>query len=205
VKRHLLGVGIIPLLACCLLVACASKKQETKQEGKMEQKAEILKVYKQEVPALRFIGKKYNDNDRVNGMFGKVWMDWFQNGWFDLLRKQTDIDLKSMFEDGDAEIGLLRYKANGEFEYWIGLYMPENTLVPDGFVYYDFSKAALGVCRLYGDEAQVFFQDERCREKLEELGYEVIKDQEGTIWSLERGGAPDEKGKLLMDICFYVK
>jgi len=35
--------------------------------------AEIVKVYKQDVPALRFIGKKYGDIDRVNLMFHKQW------------------------------------------------------------------------------------------------------------------------------------
>ena len=202
-KRHLMRIGIIQLLVCCLSVACTSKKQETVQEDKMETKAEITKVYRQEVPALRFIGKKYNDSDRVNGTFGARWMEWFRNGWFDVIRKQTDIDLKSLFEDGDAEIGLLRNKANGEFEYWIGLYMPENTPVPDGFVYHDFPKSVLGVVQLFGTGNQVYFQNDRCREELERLGYEVIKDHEGTIWNLERGGGPGEK--VTLDICFYVK
>jgi hypothetical protein len=35
--------------------------------------AEIIKTYKQEVPALRFIGKKYGDKDRIDGTFGKYW------------------------------------------------------------------------------------------------------------------------------------
>jgi hypothetical protein len=42
--------------------------------------AEIIKVYKQNVPALRFIGKKYGENDCIYGMFGKYWEDWFKNG-----------------------------------------------------------------------------------------------------------------------------
>jgi hypothetical protein len=83
--------------------------------------------------------------------------------------------------------------------------MPENTPVPDGFVYKNLTKTVLGVCQLYGDEDQVFFQNNRCREELERQGYEIITDQEGTLWNLERGGGPDEKGKLLLDICFYVK
>lgn len=35
--------------------------------------SEIIKVYRQSVPTLRFIGKKYGDSDRVNGTFGKQW------------------------------------------------------------------------------------------------------------------------------------
>ncbi len=34
--------------------------------------SKIIKVYRQEVPALRFIGKKYGDEDRVDEMFGKI-------------------------------------------------------------------------------------------------------------------------------------
>jgi len=72
--------------------------------------AEIIKVYKQDVPALRFIGEKYGDNDRVDGMFGKHWGDWYENGWFDIIEKQTDKNLKSIYEDADAHIGLMRKK-----------------------------------------------------------------------------------------------
>ena len=38
--------------------------------------AEIIKTFKENVPAMRFIGKKYPD-------FGGWWGDWFANGWFD--------------------------------------------------------------------------------------------------------------------------
>ena len=77
--------------------------------------AEIIKAYKQTVPALRFIGKKYGDKDRVNGMFGKYWGDFHSNGWFGIIEKQTDKDLKTVYEDGDAHIGLMR-ENNGQFE-----------------------------------------------------------------------------------------
>ena len=164
---------------------------------------EITKVYKQEVPALRFIGKKYGDNDRVNGMFGKLWGDWFQNGWFDVIAKQTDKDLKAIYEDGDAYIGLMRdYK--GQFEYWIGILMPEGTPIPDGFEYVDFPKAALGVCWLYGKENEVYGLEGKCGEKLEQAGY-IPGD-----WCMERYGCPrfttpDDSGKIILDICFYLK
>ena len=37
---------------------------------------EFKRVFRDEVPAMRFIGKKYPD-------FGPWWGDWFANGWFD--------------------------------------------------------------------------------------------------------------------------
>ena len=165
--------------------------------------AEITKVYTQDVPALRFIGKKYGNNDRVNGMFGKLWGDWFQNGWFDVIIKQTDKDLKAIYEDGDSYIGLMR-ENNGQFEYWIGIFMPEATPVPEGFVYIDFPKTTLGVCWLYGKEDEVYGLEGRCGEELEKAGY-VLGD-----WCMERYGCPrfttaDAYGKITLDICFYLK
>ena len=172
--------------------------------------AEITKVYKQDVPALRFIGKKYGDDDRIDGMFGKYWGDWFQNGWFDSIAKQTDRDLKEIYDDGDAYIGLMRYKNGEPFEYWIGIFMPEGTLAPDGYAYHDFLKSTLGVCWLHGKESDVFMQEERCKQKLEEAGYSIEKDKEDALWFFERYGCPrfttpDENGKVILDICWYVK
>jgi predicted transcriptional regulator YdeE len=123
---------------------------------------EIVKVYKQDVPALRFIGKKYGNNDRVNGMFGKHWEDWFQNGWFSIIEKQIDNDLKTIFEDGDAYIGLMRGEDAESFEYWIGIFMPSGTNVPEGYDYHDFPKSTLGVCWLHGKEPEVYKQEEKC-------------------------------------------
>jgi len=172
--------------------------------------AEIIKVYKQDVPALRFIGKKYGDNDRVDGTFGKYWCEWHEKGWFELIEKQTNKDLKSIYEDGDAYIGLMRWKEGEPFEYWIGIFMPENTSVPAGYEYHDFPKATLGVCWVYGKEADVYMQEENCGKKLEENGYEVIKDNENAHWFLERYGCPrfttpDEKDKIILDICHFIK
>jgi predicted transcriptional regulator YdeE len=171
---------------------------------------EITKVYKQDVPALRFIGKKYGDNDRVDGMFGKVWGDWFQNGWFDIIIKQTDKDLKTLYEDGDAYIGLMRCKDGEPFEYWIGVFMPEGTQVPEGFEYRDFPKATLCVCWLYGKEDEVYKQEEQCVKKLEEEGYQIANDEKAGFWVFERYGCPrfttpDGNGKIILDICWYAK
>ncbi len=43
--------------------------------------AEIIKVYKEHLPSLRLIGKRYTEADRV-GSFGHKWGEWFENGLF---------------------------------------------------------------------------------------------------------------------------
>lgn len=43
--------------------------------------AEITKGYRQEVGPMRFIGKQYGDDDRVNGMFDVRWAEFMDKGW----------------------------------------------------------------------------------------------------------------------------
>jgi len=171
--------------------------------------AEIIKAYRQNVEAMRFIGKKYGDNDRVDGMFGAKWGEWFQNGWFGIIEKQISINIREIYEDGDAYIGLMRENEEGAFEYWIGIFMPENTAVPEGFDYIDFSKGELGVCWIYGKEDEVYGLEGSCGERLEEEskkeGFEVNTDWCFERYVCPRFTTPDDKGNIILDICFYLK
>ena len=172
--------------------------------------SDIVKVYRQEVPALRFIGKKYGDSDRVNGNFGKLWDDWFSSGWFDQLEKKMNGNLKSIYEDGDAYIGLMRFKEGEPFEYSIGIFMPPGTEVPDGFTHIDFPQLPLGVCWLYGTHADIYAQEDRCAKRLEEEGWKIVKDKNEAYWFMERYGCPrfttpDGQGKIILDICWHIE
>ncbi|HZK34362.1 MAG TPA: hypothetical protein VFD33_03525 [Bacillota bacterium] len=170
--------------------------------------AEVIKTYRQSVPALRFIGKKYEDKDRVNGGFGKQWGDWFSNGWFEMLEKNCDI--KSVYEDGDAYIGLMRWKEGEPFEYWIGVFCPEGGEVPMGYSFIDFNKADLGIAWLYGKEDEVYGQEHKCAESCEKEGYKIVPDEQGAHWFFERYACPrfttpDETGNIILDICHYIE
>ncbi|MDR0286606.1 MAG: hypothetical protein LBI03_02705 [Clostridiales bacterium] len=172
--------------------------------------AEIIKVYGQRVGALRFIGKKYGDKDRVNGNFSAKWGEWHSKGWFGIVEKQKDGQLKDIYEDGDAYIGLMRWKDGEPFEYWIGIFMPENTAVPEGFEYKDFPQSEFGVCWIYGKESEVYFNEEKCAAKLEENGFKLVPDEDSAIWFFERYACPrfttpDDKGNIILDICYYIK
>ena len=163
--------------------------------------AEIIKTYRQSVGAMRLIGKKYANSDRVNGTFGEKWGEWFQNGWFNEIKRLPYEALRLVYEEYEATIGLVR--GDGEaFEYWIGMFMPENTAVPEGFECIDFPKGELGVCWIYGNESEVYMQEARCLKKLEEEGFIITGD------CFERYSErfhPDEKGNVTLDICFYVQ
>lgn len=166
---------------------------------------EIINVYKQNLSAMRFIGKKYGDGDRINGNFGAKWYEWHENNWFGVIEKQINKELKETYEDGDSYIGLMRGGHGSPFEYWIGIFMPEGTSVPDGFASIDFKTSDLGVCWIYGKEEEVFMLEGECGERLKKEGFNV-----NTEWCFERYNCPrytmpDEKGNIILDICFFIK
>lgn len=170
--------------------------------------AEIIKVYRQSVPSVRFIGKIYGDSDRVDGGFGKQWGDWFASGLFEKIEKQLEKTKKKAYEDCDAYVGLMRWKDGEPFQYWIGMFTPEGTAVPEGFSYHDFPASELGVCWVYGKD--VYCKEDKCAEKLAENGMKVSSDSEGAFWFFERYTcprftSPDEKGNVILDICHYVE
>ncbi|MCL2352178.1 MAG: hypothetical protein FWC55_06560 [Firmicutes bacterium] len=173
--------------------------------------AEIVRAYRQDVPALRFVGKKYGDEDREGGGFGAKWGLFFENGWLGVLERSAGgRNVKEIYEDGDAYIGLMRWKDGEPFQYWIGMFLPAGAETPEGFAAVDFPAASLGVCWVRGPESEVFMKEEMCAERLLAEGMEVVPDGEGAYWFFERYQCPrfttpDEQGNIILDICHYVK
>ena len=87
--------------------------------------AEIIKVFREEIPAMRFVGKKYHD---YSG-----WGEWFANGWFDTVENSMGGTGKilELWENGGAYVGLECRKDGELLEYWIGMFAPENAEVPE--------------------------------------------------------------------------
>jgi len=166
--------------------------------------AEIIKTYKEKVPAMRFIGKKYDG-------FGH-WGDWFANGWFDVVEDAMGgvKAILGLWENGGAYVGLERRKDGEPFEYWIGMFTPTGTKVPDGFQFVDFPESNLGVCWIYGKEAETHGLTGDCAQKLNGEGIDIMPDKDGAVWSFEnclcpRYTTPDEQGNVILDYCYFVK
>ena len=167
--------------------------------------AEIIKVFKDPIPAMRFIGKKYPG-------FGPWWGEWFRNGWFDTVEAAmggTDAILK-IWENGAGYVGLERRAPDQPFEYWLGMFTPADTPIPEGFDCVDFAAGALGTCFIRGTEGDVHKLTGACRPALEEAGYTLYKDARGGVWSFEnclcpRYTTPDSEGRIILDYCYFVE
>lgn len=119
----------------------------------------------------------------------------------------TDSILK-IWENGGGYIGLERRCEGQPFEYWLGMFVPSDTAVPDGYEYLDFPTIHLGTCWIYGKENEVH-DTSGCRTEIEKNGMRLWKDERGGIWSFEnclcpRYTTPDKKGNIIMDYCYYV-
>jgi len=169
----------------------------------------IIKSYHQKVPASRFIGIQYGDSDRVNGGFGGKWGEWFANNRFGPLESQCTPEFINDYTDSGAYIGLMRWKDGEPFEYWIGMFLPVETAVPEGYSFRDFPAADLGVCWVKGIESTVYCQEGKCGAQLGADGMKVVADGQGAYWFFERYAcprftAPDETGEIILDVCHFI-
>jgi predicted transcriptional regulator YdeE len=173
--------------------------------GDMQNNVEIIKVYEQKLPAMKFIGKKYTGKDMENHSFSNKWDEWFKNGWFDVLEKISKVDF---FEDSDAYIGLEKMSET-VFEYWIGMFVSVDTAVPEEFLSIDFNSEKVAVCWVKGKMPEVFMQWEECKNKIEENNYN-FKEINGYYWSFERYSCPRfteeaSDGTVILDMVFIVE
>lgn len=68
--------------------------------------AEIIKVYRQSLPALRLIGERYHDSDRGPlGGFGNPWEIWYYKQKYKTLKR-----LGSLPDHEGSQIGCMRYQ-----------------------------------------------------------------------------------------------
>lgn len=164
--------------------------------------AEIIKIGKAPAPALRFVGKKYGDEDRVDGLFGAKWDEWFKNNWFQLLEKLNPL------EGWGHYMGLMGHE-DGVFKYWIGMFLPAETNPPEGFAYMDYPSCNVGFCRLKGREDNIYMNEPMCAETLQQAGFELLEQEficfERELMCEDPDVAQLNEGEMLLDICFFVK
>ena len=166
---------------------------------------ELLKVYGQDMPPLRFDGKKYGeaDADRGGG-YGSKWGEGFDRGYFAPLESLYSAN-QTELEDGDAYIGLMRYKPGEPFEYWIGMFLAPDAEAPEGYEQIDFPASRLGVAWLKGPEQEIYSQEELAMNGCAEAGFYPLPDEQGACWFMERYGCPrfttaDDEGNVILDI-----
>ena len=171
---------------------------------------EIINTYRETHGALRFIGMRYGDDDRnEDGSFRSKWVEFHKQEWFAAILSRIVGDPKDTCTDGDSYIGLMRMCEGEPFQYWIGMFTPPGTDIPDGLDFVDFEAGSWGVCWIFGKTEEVFFIEDRCIERLVNESYEVLDDS-GELWCFERYAdprftMPDDQGNVILDLCVWIR
>lgn len=166
---------------------------------------EIVNTYKEHLPAVKLIGKRYTNQDRdESGTFARYWQAWFQDDCPAALTACAGI--AGLSEDF---VGAMRIMGEDEFEYWIGGLFAPSATAPDGFEAVDIPAVEIGVCWLYGnDESGELYGAEASDLSMAALSEKGWKFSEKG-WFFERYNcprftSPDEKGNVILDICAYL-
>ena len=179
---------------------------DTKMDfGEGQDVAEVVNVLRESFPPLRLIGKRYTDADRgSDGGYSQNWGEWFEKGYFAVLEQ-----LEPALVTGDAYVGCMRCCA-GEFEYWIGMFFPDNTPVPDGYTHVDIPAGDVGICWIYGRHGtgELYGQEahDMCMAKIQEAGWQIADEPWlFELYNCPRFTAPDAKGNVILDYGVYLR
>lgn len=101
--------------------------------------------------------------------------------------------------------------AKNTFEYWIGMFFPVNTNVPEGFDYIDISESDIGVCWIKGKEDKgIYAMHGACISEFQENGMGNFRgDDKNRAYYFERYNCPrftepDENGDVILDYGIYL-
>jgi len=176
---------------------------------------EVTKIYKEQFPALRFIGKRYTNDDRTEGGFGKQWGEWWSNDLFTKMKEGV-----SCKPYDDATIGLMTMRGDmSGFTYWIGLFFPSGSNVPDGYDFLDLPESNIGVGWVCGNEenGEIFGgppHEAVCtrlsEEKIGDFRNDIAGEGSDTYCFFERYNCPrftekDANGNVTLDYGNYLK
>jgi hypothetical protein len=166
--------------------------------------AEIVRRYRESLPALRLLGRRYSDADRNRaGGYGHLWGEWMGTGRFAPLDALPHVAV-----EGDAYVGAMR-RVDGVFEYWIGMLCAEGTPSPDGYDSEDLPASDFYTIWLHGREDTGELYGSGPMELLESAtSAEGLSPREGG-WCFERYGCPrfttpDADGAVILDYCLQV-
>ena len=168
----------------------------------------IEKVYKENMPQVKLVGKRFTNNDRdENGTFAGYWQQSFKDKWFDIL-KQTNGAL-GVTDDYIGAMRMVGGDVAAGFEYWIGMFRATDAEVPNGFDSVEIPSGEIGVCWLCGNEKSGELYGLEASDlsmaAMKEQGWEYVD----TGWFFERYNntrfsEPDADGNVIIDICAYL-
>ena len=162
---------------------------------------EIVKAFRERVPAARLIGKRYSMAEEGAASH---WGEWFENGWFLPLEM-----LGALKESEGAFYGFMVARGEEDREYWIGMLFPAGTQAPEGYESLDLPEGEAGVCylRAYEQDPTLYTMHAACVRALRQAGMDAPEgagSAEQPVLCFERYNCPrfttpDDEGRVILD------
>lgn len=169
----------------------------------MEFTAQRMKTYTGKCSASKFIGKHYREKDKRSGTYGWLWDEWFDKDMFAPIESLTDA---SIIEDSNSHLGMNRYLEDGGYEYWIGMIVPENAPVPEGYDSFLIPACDTVTNWIYGKEPVVYFYNCIREMKAQGLYWNPLATGDKLMaerYVLPRFSDPDEFGNIILDMVYF--
>ena len=167
---------------------------------------EIVKAFREHVPAARLIGKRYSLAEEGAASH---WGEWFENGWFLPLEM-----LGALKESEGAFYGFMVARGEEAREYWIGMLFPAGTQAPEGYESLDLPEGEAGICylRAHEQDPTLYTMHEACVRALRQAGMEApegVGSAEQPVLCFERYNCPrfttpDGEGRVILDYGVYL-
>ena len=170
--------------------------------------AEIIKVYMEQFPAVRLIGRRYSNAQRdAHGSYATTWNEWFENKLFEPLEAACGC--------AADYLGFMRCDESDfarTFKYWIGVFAPSDTEVPQGYEFLDIPQADVAICWIQGgqNDAGIYAMHEACMSAFAQNSMgNFMRDEENRTYFFERYNCPrftepDTQGNIILDYGIYV-
>ena len=142
----------------------------------------------------------------------KIWNQWFKGRYYVTLEKLITDEFRNAYPDFDAYVSLSKRKESDHsvFEYWIGMFVPSDTVISEGCDYLDFDAQQVAITWVKGEDWAVVGHEEECYQLCMENGMIVKKNVDGSIYSMERYQCPrytqpDENNEVILDLMYFIE
>ena len=171
--------------------------------------AEIVQILEEKQPAALFVGRKYDPEKWT--VPPAMWGTAFEEGWFDTLEVLLPEDWAESFPNADAYIGLEYARGISCDEYWVGMWLPVDTPIPEGFGGLEFPECTLATAYVRGREetGEIYGCEAECLEAFARQG-RMPRMEGANYWIFERYACPrfttpDDEGRVILDMCCIVE
>ena len=183
-----------------------SRNQTYRVEKGRVKMAKLSQIDFKKFGPYKVIGRAF-DTTQLSNDIPMQWGKFFADGSLDILMKLCQ-EQKHLTDLPDAYAGaMFNFKENGEFTYLIGIVFSMETIVPEGFVYFELPEGMIAEARISGEEYEIYAQGhEIIISAVEGAGYSIDWENfyKCEVYTDIRFSQPKQIGEKILTLDYYI-